>query len=370
MIPFNDLKPQHDRLREELREAIDRVIDSGWFVLGKEVGAFEHEFARYCHAAFAVGVGSGTEAIHLALLASGVQPGDEVITVAFTAVPTATAISLAGATPVFVDVDPTTFTMDPNQVEDRISARTKVILPVHLYGHPADLDPLLDLGRRRGIRVVEDAAQAHGAEYRGRRIGGIGDLTAFSFYPTKNLGACGDAGLVTTNDPDLADRLRLLRNYGQRTRYVHETMGVNSRLDEVQAAVLRTKLPKLDAWNAQRRERAEIYRGLLHRVAVPAEQPWARHVWHLYVIRSPHRDALQKHLHERGVGTLIHYPIPVHLQPSYRYLGYEPGALPHTERLAGEILSLPLYPELTPEQTACVAEEVNRFEESIGKRWG
>ena len=347
-------------------EALAAVVDSGWFILGKQVEAFEREFAAYCGAAFGIGVGSGTEALHLGLLACGVEPGDEVITVAFTAVPTVTAITLAGATPVFVDVDPTTFTMDPNQVDGRITPRTKVILPVHLYGHPADLDPLLDLARRHGLRVLEDAAQAHGTHYRGRPVGSIGDLTAFSFYPTKNLGACGDGGLVTTNDPALADRLRLLRNYGQRTRYVHEIQGANSRLDEIQAAVLRVKLPQLDHWNDARRSRAELYHDVLRAVRVPSEQPWAHHVWHLYVVLHARRDALQKYLAERGVGTLIHYPLPVHLQPAYRYLGWEPGSLPQTERLSQEILSLPLYPELPMEQVAYVAEQVNAFEEWEG----
>lgn len=366
MIPFNNLQPQHANLRHDLMEALAAVVDSGWFILGKQVEAFEREFAAYCGAAFGIGVGSGTEALHLGLLACGVEPGDEVITVAFTAVPTVTAITLAGATPVFVDVDPTTFTMDPNQVDGRITPRTKVILPVHLYGHPADLDPLLDLARRHGLRVLEDAAQAHGTHYRGRPVGSIGDLTAFSFYPTKNLGACGDGGLVTTNDPALADRLRLLRNYGQRTRYVHEIQGANSRLDEIQAAVLRVKLPQLDHWNDARRSRAELYHDVLRAVRVPSEQPWAHHVWHLYVVLHARRDALQKYLAERGVGTLIHYPLPVHLQPAYRYLGWEPGSLPQTERLSQEILSLPLYPELPMEQVAYVAEQVNAFEEWEG----
>lgn len=362
MILFNDLRPQHQRMRQEILDVLARVVDSGWFILGKQVEAFEHEFADYCSARFGIGVGSGTEALHLGLLACGVQPGDEVITVAFTAVPTVTAITLAGATPVFVDIDPVTFTMDPSQVENRIGPRTKVILPVHLYGHPADLDPLLAIARRHGLRILEDAAQAHGARYRGRPIGSIGDLTAFSFYPTKNLGACGDAGLVTTNDPELADRLRLLRNYGQRNRYLHEVPGANSRLDELQAAVLRAKLPKLDYWNAERRKRAERYRTMLQTVGLPGEQSWAHHVWHLYVIRSLHRDALQQHLTARGISTLIHYPIPVHLQPAYRHLGVQPGTLPNTERLAREILSLPLYPELPLDQVAYIAEQVNAFE--------
>jgi len=361
LIAFNDLKPQHSRLRAELLDALATVLDSGWFILGQQVEAFEREFAEHCGVAFGVGVGSGTEALHLGLLALGVRPGDEVITVAFTAVPTVTAISLAGATPAFVDVDPETFTMDPNQVEDRITPRTRVILPVHLYGHPADLEPVLGLARRHGLRVLEDAAQAHGARYRDRPIGSVGDLTAFSFYPTKNLGACGDGGMVTTDDPELAEKLRLLRNYGQRSRYLHELQGANSRLDELQAAVLRVKLRKLDAWNADRRVRAELYNATLRTVITPREKPWARHAWHLYVVRSPRRDALREHLTARGVGTLIHYPVPVHLQPAYRELGLGPGALPNTERLAREILSLPLYPELPLADVAYAAKQVNSF---------
>ncbi len=306
-------------------------------------------------------MGSGTEALHLALLACGVQPGDDVATVALTAVPTASAISFAGARPLLVDIDPRTFTMDPNRLEAAITPRTKAILPVHLYGQTADMDPILEVARRRGIPVIEDACQAHGAEYRGRRTGTLGVMAAFSFYPTKNLGACGDGGAVTTDDPTLADRLRLLRNYGQRKRYYHESKGFNSRLDELQAAILRVKLRDLNRWNEARRAKARLYDSLLGEVVLPLEADYARHVYHLYVIRCRRRDELQRFLADRGIGTLIHYPVPVHLQEAYRDLGLSRGALPVTERCAEEILSLPLYPELPDAQIVEVAEAINQF---------
>ncbi|MHB1162275.1 MAG: DegT/DnrJ/EryC1/StrS family aminotransferase [Chloroflexota bacterium] len=361
-IEFNDLKPQHRALRGEIRSAVDGVLEGGWFVLGQQGEAFEREFADYCGVAHCVGVGSGTEAIHLALLACGVQPGDDVVTVSLTAVPTASAISFAGARPVFVDVDPRSFTMDPDRLEAAITPRTKAILPVHLYGQMADMDPILEVGRRHGIPVIEDACQGHGAEYRGRRAGSMGAMAAFSFYPTKNLGACGDGGAVTTDDPELADRLHLLRNYGQRKRYFHESKGFNSRLDEMQAAILKAKLPHLNRWNETRRAKAALYDSLLKGGVIrPLEADYGRHVYHLYVIRSPRRDELQRFLADRGIGSLIHYPVPVHLQEAYRDLGVPRGALPATERCAGEVLSLPLYPELPDEQIAEVAEAINQF---------
>jgi dTDP-4-amino-4,6-dideoxygalactose transaminase len=278
-----------------------------------------------------------------------------------TAVPTCSAISFAGARPVFVDVDPRTFTMDPGRLESAITPKTRAILPVHLYGQTADMDPILEVGRRHGIPVIEDACQAHGAEYRGRRAGSLGVMAAFSFYPTKNLGAVGDGGAVTTDDPVLADRLRLLRNYGQRKRYYHESKGFNSRLDELQAAILRVKLRHLNRWNEVRRAKAVLYSSLLRGVATPFEADYARHVYHLYVIRSRQRERLQRYLAERGIGSLIHYPVPVHLQEAYRDLGLTRGALPATEECAEEILSLPLYPELPDEQIVEVAEAINQF---------
>lgn len=360
-IPFNSLKPQHDALREQLVTAATRVIDSGWFILGEEVAAFEAEFAAKVGATHAVGVASGTDAIQLALMAAGVTAGDEVITSAFTAVPTVTAIERTGARPVFADIDPSTFTLDPACVEPVITSRTRAILPVHLYGHPADLDPLLELAARKGLVVIDDAAQAFGARYKGRRVGSAAPLTAFSFYPTKNLGACGDGGAVTTSDPELAERLRMMREYGQRTRYLSEIEGINSRLDELQAALLRAKLPYVDAWRAARATRAAAYARELREVVAPSSRPWADHAWHLYVVRSERRDALQAFLRSRGTGTRIHYPVPVHLQPAFRHLGLGPGSLPLTERLSREIVSLPLYPELSLDDIAFVAAQVNAF---------
>jgi dTDP-3-amino-3,4,6-trideoxy-alpha-D-glucose transaminase len=360
-IPFNQLKPQHEALRAELTAAFARVLDSGYLVLGREVESFEAVFAAYCGCAHGVGVASGTEAIQLGLTALGVEPGDEVITVSHTAVPTVSALSSAGAVPVLVDVDPATMTMDPARIEERITPRTKAVVPVHLYGHPCDMDPILEVARRHGLKVLEDAAQAHGARYKGRPVGSLGDACAWSFYPTKNLGAMGDGGMVTTNDPGVADGLRRLRAYGQSSRYVHETKGINSRLDELQAALLAVKLPHLDGWNAARRERAALYDRLLGGVMKPTVADWAEHVHHLYVVRSDRRDALQAGLQARGIGTLVHYPIPVHRQAAYRELAGQAAYLPVTERVAGEILSLPLYPELPLADVETVARAVNEI---------
>ena len=360
-IEFNDLRPQHRQLREEILSAVEQVLDDGWFILGKQGETFEREFADFCDVAHCVGVGSGTEAIHLALLACGVRPGDEVLTASLTAVPTASAISFAGARPVFVEIDPRTFTMDPSDLRSKITQKTRAILPVHLYGQVADMDPILEIGRQYGIPVIEDACQAHGAEYKGRRAGSLGTMAAFSFYPTKNLGGCGDGGAITTNDPELADKLRLLRNYGQRKRYYHESKGYNSRLDEIQAAILRVKLRYLDRWNEIRRAKARLYSSLLRGVVCPTEAEYARHIYHLYVVRTSRRDELQRHLAGVGIGTLIHYPVPVHLQDAYRDLGHARGHLPITERCANEILSLPLYPELPDERIVEVAEAINQF---------
>ncbi|MCL4465140.1 MAG: DegT/DnrJ/EryC1/StrS family aminotransferase [Chloroflexi bacterium] len=364
MVPFNDFHLHYQSIKPEIDTAIQRVLNSGWFILGPEVEAFEAEFAAHCGTRFAVGVGSGTEALHLSLLACGVRPGDEIITVSHTAVPTVSAISLTGATPVLVDIDPHTFTMDPGALEARITPRTRVVLPVHLYGHPADMDEIVAIARRHELMVLEDVAQAAGAEYRGRKVGTLGDIAAFSFYPTKNLGAFGDGGAVVTQDPSLADKVRKLRNYGQTRRYYHQTKGLSSRLDEMQAAILRAKLPHLDDWNATRREHAALYKrhlAGLEGIALPEEAAWARHVYHLYVIRTQQRERLQAFLSERGIGTLIHYPVPVHLQEAYADLGLQRGALPTTEDCVAQILSLPMYPELTQEQVAFVADQVREF---------
>jgi len=361
MIPFNDLKPLHGMLADELAAAAKRVLDSGWYILGPELEAFEQAFAAYHGVAHAVGVANGTDAIELALRALGIGEGDEVITVAHTAVATVCAVERAGAKPVLVDVDEATSTMDPAAAEAAVTSRTRAILPVHLYGHPADMTALASLAERHGLALVEDCAQSHGARVGGRIAGTIGHLGAFSFYPTKNLGAYGDGGAVITKDAGLAERLRRLRNYGQTDRYHHAERGQNSRLDEMQAAILRVKLAHLDGHNAIRRELAGEYsRRLagLTGIITPACRPGAEPVFHLYVVRHGQRDELMGALRERGIGTLVHYPIPAHLQEGYRDLGYAPGALPVTERLAREILSLPLYVGLTPEALASVADAV------------
>ena len=344
MIPFSDLKLQYLSLKEEIDASIQRVLESGWFILGREVEAFEEEFTRYVGADYGVGVGSGTEALHLGLLACGVGPGDEVITVSHTAVATVAAIELTGARPVLVDIDPRSYTMDPAHMEASIGPATRAIVPVHLYGQTADLDPILSIARRHGLRVLEDAAQAHGAEYKGRKAGSSGDVGCFSFYPTKNLGAFGDGGLVATSDADLAERLKLLREYGWAERYVSSTKGTNSRLDEIQAAILRVKLKKLDEWNAIRREHAALYDQLLAGgpVVTPAEMEYGKHCYHIYAIRSTRREGLRQFLRQNGVGALVHYPVPVHLQEGYRDLGLGEGSLPVTEQVAAEVLTLPV----------------------------
>jgi len=359
-VPFADFKAQVAALRPELNAAIARVLDSGWFILGSEGEAFERELARALGAAQAVCVANGTEAIQLALQALGIRPGDEVVTSPLTAAFTGLAILAAGARPVFADVDPVTLNISPEAMQRAVTPRTRALLPVHLYGHPADLDPMLELARERGIPLIEDACQAHGALYKGRPVGALSGIGALSFYPTKNLGALGDGGAVLVNDPSLAARLRQLRNGGQSDRYRHEIPGINSRLDELQAAILRVKLQHLPAHTERRRTLARLYLEALQGsgVQLPEEQAYARAVYHLFVIRHPKRDALQAELQERGVGTLIHYPIPLHLQPAFAALGGRPGDFPVAEKAAAEILSLPMYPELTDAQAHTVCEAV------------
>jgi dTDP-4-amino-4,6-dideoxygalactose transaminase len=360
-IPFNDLKPVNQSLAEVIRVAIERVAARGWFVLGPEVEAFEAAFAAYHGVTQAVGVANGTDAIELALRAAGLGTGDEVITVAHTAVATVSAIERTGAHPVLVDIDRSTFTIDPSAAAAAISPRTKALVPVHLYGYPCAMEPLLALAQRHHLFLLEDCAQAHGARWRGARVGTIGHAGAFSFYPTKNLGAWGDGGAVVTNDPVLAQRLRRLRNYGQTNRYHHAERGLNSRLDEVQAAILSTKLAHLDAHNRQRQELAATYRRHLHGVRCPPEaREGIDPVYHLFVVRHPQRDCLSSALTRAGVGTLIHYPTPVHLQPAYAYLGHAPGSLPQTEQAARQVLSLPLYVGLTSAAVAAIAAAVAR----------
>ena len=360
MIPFVDLQAQYARIKPEIEAAVLAVLASGHYVQGAEVAAFEAEFAAYSGARHAVAVNTGTSALHLALLAAGVGPGDEVVTVPHTFAATVAAIEYAGARPVFVDIDPFTYTLDPARLEAAITRRTRAVIPVHLYGQPADLDPIQAIARRHGLVVIEDAAQAHGAEYAGRRIGGIGDLTCFSFYPGKNLGACGEGGAVTTNDAQLARTLRLLRSWGEEKKYEHRLKGFNYRLDEIQGAILRVKLGHLDTWTEARRAHAARYDWAL--ADLPVVTPFARedvrHVYHIYAIRTAgpaERERLRDSLSSEGIATNIHYPIPVHLQEAYADLGYGPGQFPHAERAAREVLSLPMYAELprnVPERAA------------------
>lgn len=362
MIPFLDLRAQYLELKGEIDAAVARVLDSGWYVLGPEVEAFEAEWAGYCEALHAVGVANGLDALTLALRALDIGQGDEVIVPSNTYIATWLAVTGVGATPVPVEPNPSTYNMDPARIEVAITPRTRAILPVHLYGQPADLDPILDIARRYSVRVIEDAAQAHGARYKGKRIGGHGDLVCWSFYPGKNLGAFGDAGAVTTNDAALAERVALLRNYGSRQKYVNEEAGVNSRLDPIQAAVLRVKLGVLDEWTDRRRALAAAYAvglgdsGLI----LPHVPDWAEPVWHLYVIRTQERDALQARLVEAGVGTLVHYPIPPHRQQAYAGMGIAPVALPLARQLADEVLSLPMGAQLRVADAEAVSEVLRR----------
>lgn len=359
-IPFLDLRAAYLELKPEIDAAVARVLDSGWYIGGAEVDAFEAEFAAYCEARHAVGVANGLDALHLALLALGVKAGDEVIAPSNTYIATWLAISRCDAVVVPVEPDERTHNIDPARIEAAITPRTRVILPVHLYGQPADLDPILAIARKHGLAVLEDAAQAHGARYKGKRVGAHGDAVAWSFYPGKNLGALGDGGAVTTNDPALAGRIRLLRNYGSREKYVNEAKGFNSRLDPLQAAGLRVKLAHLDEWNARRRAVADSYQAGLAGtdLILPQVPEWAEPVWHLYVVRSARRDALQRALTAADVGTLIHYPIPPHLQQAYRGAGWPRGAFPLAEKLADEVLSLPMGPHLTKAQAAEVASAI------------
>lgn len=362
-VPFLDLRASYRELQAEVDAAVSRVLASGHYILGPEVESFEAEYAAYCNAAHCIGLANGLDALHLALRAMDVGPGDEVIVPSNTYIATWLAVSQCGALPVPVEPVEATYNLDPTRIEAAISGRTKVILPVHLYGQPVDLEPILAIARKHGLRVLEDAAQAHGARYRGRRIGAHGDAVAWSFYPGKNLGALGDGGAVTTNDPRIADRLRVLRNYGSRVKYVNEVQGWNSRLDPIQAAVLRVKLKHLDDWNARRSAIARQYlEGLVGSgLALPHVPEWADPVWHLFVVRHAQRDALQAGLAGAGVGSLIHYPIPPHRQAAYAEAGFAPDALPLASRLAREVLSLPIGPQQTGTQTRAVLAATRRF---------
>ncbi len=363
MIPLFSLPAQHVTIAEDLKRALGEVLESGRFILGPNVAAFEKEVASYVGCSDAVGVASGTDALHLALRSLKIGRGDDVITTPFSFIATASAISWAGATPVFADVHPDSFNLNPMQIEKRITRRTRAILVVHIYGRPADMSPILDLAKQYGLMVIEDCAQAMGAEYKGRRVGALGDVGCFSFFPTKNLGGLGDGGMVTTNDPEIAQRIRRLRKHGSRERYLAEELGLNSRLDELQAAVLRVQLRYLEGWIEQRRRIAAVYRKRLKgsRVLLPSEDPETKAVYHLYTIRSPQRDRLCDFLGKRGIESRVYYPIPLHLQPVYRPLGYASGSLPIAESLSRQVLSIPLYPDLSGEEAERVAGAIHAF---------
>jgi dTDP-4-amino-4,6-dideoxygalactose transaminase len=360
-VPFLELKPAYLELKDQFDAAYQRVMDSGWYLLGKELEAFEREFAAYSGAAHCLGVGNGLDALHLILRALDIGPGAEVLVPSNTFIATWLAVSYAGATPVPVEPDERTFNLDPSKVEAAVTPRTRAIIPVHLYGQPADMDPILEIAGRHGLKVIEDSAQAQGAAYKGRRTGSLGHAAAHSFYPGKNLGAFSDAGAVTTNDPALADRVRMLRNYGSQKKYYNDAKGFNSRLDELQAAFLRVKLKALEEWNVRRRRLAEIYQAGLQGIAglqTPVVAPWADPVWHLFVVRVARRDQVMKQLGEAGIGTLIHYPVPPHLAGAYADLGLREGRCPIAEDLSRTVLSLPMGPHLDPEAAHHVVESI------------
>ena len=357
-VPFLQLRSEYEAYKAEIDEAVRRVLHSGWYILGQEVKAFEEEFAAYCEVPYAVGVASGTDALLLCLKALNIGAGDEVITVSHTAVATVTAVSLSGASPVFVDIKPDTYTLEIEQIEAAITSRTKAIIPVHIYGHPVDLKPLIALARQHNLFVVEDCAQAHGARYQGQRVGGWGDLAAFSFYPTKNLGALGDGGAVVTRDPTLAKQVHWLRQYGWEERYISKFVGYNSRLDELQAAILRVKLRYLEDNNSKRRRLASLYNEQLSETnfQLPVAKSNCEHVYHLYVVQVPNRETVQTNLKAQGIETAVHYPAPVHQQPAYQSQAQK--ALPVTEAVAPRLLSLPLYPFLTDQQIKQVTDSL------------
>lgn len=363
-IPLIDIAGEYRELRTEIDSAIRRVIDGTQFILGSEVAAFEEEFAAYCGTEFAVGVNSGTSALHLALLAAGVGPGDEVITVPFTFYATVAAIGYCGAVPVYVDIDPATFNMNPAAIEAAVTPRTRAILPVHLYGQPVDLDPVIEIARRHNLVVIEDAAQAHGAEYKGRRVGSIGGIGCFSFYPTKNLGAAGEGGMVTTRNAEFARKIRILRDWGQEQKYRPTQKGFNYRLEGMQGAILREKLKHLERWTEHRRACAAAYDAGLRGVCRPSVIPDSRHVYHLYTVRVSNRDWVQRQLQAAGIQTAVHYPVPIHLLPAYADVRYGPGSLPAAEAAAECVLSLPMHPRLKKEQLERVCAVLNKVNDN------
>jgi dTDP-4-amino-4,6-dideoxygalactose transaminase len=361
-VPLLDLKAQYETIRDEIRSAIDRVLESQNFILGPEVAALEREVAEYSQCKFGIGVSSGTDALLVALMAIGVKPGDEVITTPYSFFATAGVIARLGAVPIFADIDPETFNIDPNKIESKISSRTRALIPVHLFGRMARMDAIVGITKRHGIRVIEDAAQGIGSEYRGRRAGSLGHLGCFSFYPTKNLGGFGDGGMVTTNDETLAERVRMLRVHGYRTKYHNAAVGGNFRLDEIQAAILRVKLKYLDRWTESRRRNAALYRDLLpNAVSAPADDPDGRHIYNQFVVRYKHRDELMKWMKNRSIGSEIYYPVPLHLQECFNSLGGKHGDFPESERAANQTLALPIYPELTTEMLSHVAATIREF---------
>ncbi len=373
-IPLVDLKKQYIAIKDEILTAIKRVMENASFILGKEVEEFEEEFASFCGVKYAIGVSSGSAALHLALIACGVKEGDEVITTPYTFIATTEAISRVRAKIAFVDINSQDYNMDVSKIEEKITEKTKAILPVHLYGHPADMDSIMEIAVKYNLKVIEDAAQAHGASYRSRsgsgypaqaerRVGSVGDVGCFSFYPGKNLGAYGDGGMIVTNDEEIAGKIRLLRNHGRREKYEHLIEGYNYRLDALQAAILKVKLARLNEWNEARRSRAKLYNDLLAgtNIITPLEREYAKHVYHLYVIRTKERDELRKHLETKGAATGLHYPIPLHLQRAYSHLGYKKGDFPVAEEVSQEILSLPMFPELTDEELRTIANVIRDF---------
>lgn len=362
-VPFVDLKIQNQSIKEEVSHAIGRVLDNATYILGDDVDAFEKEFSHFCSAEFGIGVSSGTAALHLALLATGVGSGDEVITVPNTFIATAEAISMVGAKPIFVDIDEKTYNIDVERVEKAISFRTKAIIPVHLFGQSVDMEPLLEVASRHGLKVIEDACQAHGAAYRGKRVGSFGDAGCFSFYPSKNLGTFGEAGMVVTNDEVVAKKVRILRDHGQSSKNVHQLRGYNYRMEGIHGAVLRVKLKRLPEWIEMRCKKAHLYNELLRdtELVTPFEPDWAKHVYHLYVIRVKDRSGLFRYLESKDIGVGIHYLIPIHLQEAYQDLGYKKGSFPIVEKISKEILSLPIYPELTEGQIREVVHRIKDF---------
>tara|TARA_Y100000034_G_C6908865_1_gene422660 strand:- start:2364 stop:3482 length:1119 start_codon:yes stop_codon:yes gene_type:complete len=365
MVSYFNFDREYHKIKEEINIAIDTVFNSSRFILGNQVKGFEKEFASYINTNSCVGVGSGTEALHLSLVALGIKQGDEVITVPNTAVPTVNAISFANAKPIFVDIDESTYNIDPEKIKDKITEKTKAIIPVHLYGHPCDMDPILEIAKKYNLKVIEDCAQAHGTLYKNKKVGTFGDIGCFSFYPTKNLGAYGDAGAIVTNNNELSEKVKLLRNYGQTSRYKHDILGFNSRLDEIQAAILRVKLKYLNKYNEMRRNTAIYYNKLFtenkNNIMTPYEANYAKHVYHLYVIRTKNRNKLMDYLTSKSIQTLIHYPIPIHLQNAYSFLNIKKGSYPISERVSNEVMSLPIYPFIKEEETKEVADNIIYF---------